>query len=382
MALHLRSRLPKVGTTIFTVMSALAQEHQAINLSQGFPDFDGHPDLKRLVKEHIDAGDNQYAPMAGLMELREAVSEKIEGQHGHSYDPVSEICITAGATQAIFTAIMALVHPGEEVIIMEPAYDCYAPAIELAHGTVVRVSFDMAKADLDTDALDHAISDRTRMVIINTPHNPTGHIISESSMKWLEQRLTGTEVIVLGDEVYEHIIFDGRIHESVARFPGLRERSLLVSSFGKTFHTTGWKIGYCAGPELIITEFKKVHQFNVFCVNRPIQHALAEFLKKKEVYMELNDFYQQKRDFFCKAIEGSRFKFVPSAGTYFQLLDYSDIDMRTDIEVAKQWTKEKGIASIPISVFYEDTPEQHYLRFCFAKNEETLEQAAQLLRQL
>lgn len=382
MALHLRSRLPKVGTTIFTVMSALAQEHQAINLSQGFPDFDGHPDLKRLVKEHIDAGDNQYAPMAGLMELREAVSEKIEWQHGHSYDPVSEICITAGATQAIFTAIMALVHPGEEVIIVEPAYDCYAPAIELARGTVVRVSFDMGNADLDTDALDHAISDRTRMVIINTPHNPTGHIISESSMKWLEQRLTGTEVIVLGDEVYEHIIFDGRIHESVARFPGLRERSLLVSSFGKTFHTTGWKIGYCAGPEPIMAEFKKVHQFNVFCVNRPIQHALAEFLKKKEVYMELNDFYQQKRDFFCKAIEGSRFKFVPSAGTYFQLLDYSDIDLRIDIEVAKQWTKEKGIASIPISVFYEDAPEQQYLRFCFAKNEETLELAAQLLRQL
>jgi methionine aminotransferase len=382
MSLQLRSRLPKVGTTIFTVMSALAQEHKAINLSQGFPDFDGHPDLKRLVKEHIDAGHNQYAPMAGLLELRKAVSGKIHGQHGHSYDPVSEVCITAGATQAIFTAIMALVHPGDEVIIIEPAYDCYAPAVELAGGIVVRVSFDLAQADLNTKAIAKAITDGTRMLIINTPHNPTGHVISEDSMRWLEKRLNGTDIIVLGDEVYEHIIFDDQIHQSVARFPGLVERSLLISSFGKTFHTTGWKMGYCAAPEPIMKEFKKVHQFNVFCVNRPIQHALAEFLKNKQVYMELNDFYQKKRDFFCKALEGSRFKFKPSSGTYFQLLDYSEIDKRSDIEVAKEWTVEKGIASIPISVFYEQDPDQHFLRFCFAKNEETLEQAAELLKKL
>jgi methionine aminotransferase len=277
---------------------------------------------------------------------------------------------------------MALVHPGDEVIIIEPAYDCYAPAVELAGGIVVRVSFDLAQADLNTKAIEKAITDGTRMLIINTPHNPTGHVISEDSMRWLEKRLNGTDIIVLGDEVYEHIIFDNKVHQSVARFPGLVERSLLISSFGKTFHTTGWKMGYCAAPEPIMKEFKKVHQFNVFCVNRPIQHALAEFLKNKQVYMELNDFYQKKRDFFCKALEGSRFKFKPSSGTYFQLLDYSEIDKRSDIEVAKEWTVEKGIASIPISVFYEQDPDQHFLRFCFAKNEETLEQAAELLKKL
>lgn len=382
MQVNLKSRLPEVGTTIFTVMSALAQEHGAVNLSQGFPDFDGHERLKALVNHHINKGDNQYAPMAGLLALREAVAEKLDKQHAHAYDPDTEICITAGATQAIFTAILATVHPGDEVIIIEPAYDCYAPAIVLAGGTVVRVPFDMEAADLDVIALHQAITEKTRMIIINSPHNPSGHVISADSMAWLEERLLATDILVLSDEVYEHIIFGGAIHESVARYPGLRERSILVSSFGKTFHTTGWKLGYCAAPKELMVEFKKVHQFNVFCVNRPIQHALATFLKEDDGYQNLSAFYEEKRDYFCKLIKGSRFKVRPSAGTYFQLLDYSGISQEEDKSLAVRWTKEKKLAAIPVSAFYAAAPEQYLLRFCFAKNEETLMKGAEILNRL
>lgn len=380
--MHLTSRLPEVGTTIFTVMSALANEYKALNLSQGFPDFDGHQRLKQLVNHHIDKGDNQYAPMAGLIELREVLAEKLEQEHGHAFHPEKEICITAGATQAIFTAVLALVHAGDEVIIIEPAYDCYAPAIHIAGASAVRIPWDMERADLDAALLDGAITEKTRMIIINSPQNPSGHVISAQAMKGLEKRLEGSSIMILSDEVYEHILFDGVQHESVARYPGLVSRSILISSFGKTFHTTGWKMGYCAAPEFIMNEFRKVHQFNVFCVNRPIQHALATFLKESTEYRGLGDFYQAKRDFFCKAIKGSRFKIRPSTGTYFQLLDYRDISQDSDMELAIRWTKEKKIAAIPVSAFYENAPEQHLLRFCFAKNEETLLRAAEILNRL
>ncbi len=378
----LRSRLPDVGTTIFTVMSALANEHKAINLSQGFPDFDCNNRLKELVDQHIRAGHNQYAPMAGLIGLREELVRKIERQHSHAYDPDSEVTVTAGATQAIFTAVMALVHPGDEVIIVEPAYDCYVPAIDLAGGKTVRVGIDLAERDLDVEALRGAISEKTRLIMMNSPHNPTGICFSQKSLKALEDLLRDTDIMVLSDEVYEHIIFDARQHESVARYPGLVERSILISSFGKTYHNTGWKLGYCMAPKAIMAEFRKVHQFNVFCVNRPMQHAFADLMKEERSYEELSAFYQEKRDVFCDAIKDSRFSISPTEGTYFQLLDYSEISNENDLELAKKWTQNPGIASIPISVFYKSPPEQHLLRFCFAKNDETILRGAEILNSI
>lgn len=376
------SRLPDVGTTIFSVMSGLANDHNAVNLSQGFPDFDCSGRLKELVDQHIRAGHNQYAPMPGLIELREQLASKVERLHGHGYHPDTEVCVTAGATQAIFTCILALVHPGDEVIIVEPAYDCYAPAISLAGGTIVRVALDLDTRDLDLTAIETALSPKTRLLIINTPHNPTGVCFSADTMKGLDQLLHETDTMVLSDEVYEHIIFDGRQHESVARYPGLAERSLLISSFGKTYHNTGWKLGYCMAPKEIMVEFLKVHQFNVFCVNRPMQHAFADLLSEDRSYDDLSAFYQEKRDFFCDAIAGSRFDFSPTEGTYFQLLDYSKISQEDDLQIAKQWTAERKIASIPISVFYNQAPEQRLLRFCFAKNEETIKQGAEIINRL
>jgi len=378
----LKSRLPSVGSTIFSVMSALANEHGAVNLSQGFPDFDCSNRLKELVNHHIKAGHNQYAPMPGLMELREQLAAKVDRQHGHFYHPSSEVCVTAGATQAIFTAILALVHPGDEVIIVEPAYDCYAPAITLAGGNIIRVSLDLATRDLDVSTIEQKLSSSTRLLIINTPHNPTGVCFSKDAMLALDQLLHDTNTMVLSDEVYEHIIFDGRQHESIARYPGLVERSILVSSFGKTYHNTGWKLGYCMAPKAIMDEFLKVHQFNVFCVNRPMQHAFADLMAEERSYEDLNAFYQEKRDFFCSAISGSRFKFKATEGTYFQLLDYSNITKDEDIVTAKTWTVKKGIASIPISVFYAEAPKQHMLRFCFAKNRDTIEKGAEIINRL
>jgi len=380
----LKSRLPDIGTTIFTIMSSLAKEHDALNLSQGFPDFDCDERLKALVTEHIRRGDNQYAPMTGLPELRERLSERIESLYGYAYAPENEICITAGATQAIFTAITAFIHPGDEVIIIEPAYDCYAPAIALAGGKVIRVGLDIETGQLPYEDIRQAINRRTRLVIINSPHNPSGTILSAHDMAFLDGLLNETDTLLLSDEVYEFIVFDGLRHESVARYPRLAERSIIVSSFGKTYHNTGWKLGYAAAPAELMKEFLKVHQFNVFCVNRPMQHAFAEFFKDDQSHIELSQFYQTKRDRFCSSIQGSRFKFEPSKGTYFQLLDYRDIlPEQNDRAVAEQWTRVAGLASIPISSFYHEPPaHQRFLRFCFAKDEDTLDRAAEILNTL
>lgn len=378
----LSSKLPQIGTNIFSVMTTLANKHDAVNLSQGFPDFDCSGRLKSLVDHYIKSGYNQYAPMPGLLVLREQLAAKIEREHGHAYHPESELCVTAGATQALFTAIMALVHRGDEVIIVEPAYDCYVPAIELAGGVVKRVSIDLVKRDLDILAIQQQLSDKTRLIIINTPHNPSGICFSADAMQSLETLLQDTDTMVISDEVYEHMVFDGKQHESIARYPGLVERSVLVSSFGKTYHNTGWKLGYCAAPKTIMAEFLKVHQFNVFCVNRPMQHAFADLLAEERSYEDLSDFYQEKRDFFCSAVADSRFKCVPSEGTYFQLLDYSALSQAEDLTLAKQWTEHEKIAAIPISVFYDQAPKQQLLRFCFAKNNDTLERGAEIINRL
>ncbi|NNC82546.1 MAG: aminotransferase class I/II-fold pyridoxal phosphate-dependent enzyme, partial [Flavobacteriales bacterium] len=331
MAIPLQSRLPEVGTTIFTVMSALANAHEAVNLSQGFPDFDCSSRLKELVTHHMKAGHNQYAPMPGVPALREQLVRKFEQQHGHAYDSEKEVTVTAGATQAIFTAILALVHPGDEVIIIEPAYDCYAPAIHMAGGKVIRVPLDIRGRDMDTSLIAAALTEQTRLIIINSPHNPTGVCFSESSMQSLERLLADTDVMVLSDEVYEHIVFDDKVHYGLAKYPGLRERGVVVSSFGKTYHNTGWKLGYCFAPEDLMTEFRKVHQFNVFSVNRPMQHAFSDLLAEERSYDDLSAFYQEKRDFFCRAVAGSRFDFTASEGTYFQLLDYGSIAQEPDV---------------------------------------------------
>lgn len=373
------SKLPKVKTTIFTVMSQLANEHKAINLSQGFPNFNCSAELVNHVNESMKKGLNQYAPMAGLIQLREAIAEKTEELYSAKYDPESEITITAGATQAIYTAITSIVREGDEVIIFCPAYDCYQPAIDLCGGKTIYVHMKYPNYTIDWDAVKKLINHRTKMIIINTPHNPSGAILTAADMAKLEKITKNTDILVLSDEVYEHILFDGLEHQSVARFPKLAERSFIVSSFGKTYHTTGWKIGYCIAPKNLMAEFRKSHQFIVFCTNTPIQYALAEYLKKKDAYTELGYFYQNKRDFFNSMIKPSRFKFTPSAGTYFQMLDYKNISDEKDTEFAIRMTKEKGIASIPVSVFYNVPTDNRMLRFCFAKDDETLEKAAEII---
>lgn len=376
------SKLPKVGTTIFSVMSKLAAEHNAINLSQGFPDFNCDPDLISLVNKYMTSGQNQYAPMPGLVTLREAISLKTEELYSAKYDPDKEITITAGATQAIYTAITAIIREGDEVIIFEPAYDCYQPAIELNGGKTVYLQLKTPGYYIDWEEVKKVINHHTKMIIINTPHNPTGSIMSADDMKMLEKLTKNTDIIIISDEVYEHIIFDGNEHQSVGRFPKLAERSFIISSFGKTFHTTGWKIGYCVAPENLMAEFRKVHQFLVFSANTPIQFALAEYLKKKENYMSLGAFYQKKRDHFIKSISNSKFTFTPAAGTYFQLLNYKKISKEQDTDYAIRLTKEFGLASIPISVFYHEKVNSNVLRFCFAKKEETLDKAAEIINRI
>lgn len=378
----INSKLPNVGTTIFTVMSKSATDNNAINLSQGFPDFSCNEELINLVHKYMLKGNNQYAPMAGLMSLREIIAEKTEELYSAKYDPELEITITAGATQAIFTAISSIIRDGDEVIIFEPAYDCYKPAIELNGGKTIYVQLKAPRYSIDWEEVKKLVNYRTKMILINTPHNPTGSIMTAGDMAKLEKLTKGTEIIIISDEVYEHIIFDGYEHQSVARFPKLAERSFIVSSFGKTFHATGWKIGYCVAPKKLMTEFRKVHQFIVFCCNTPLQYALAEFLKNKNNYLQLGSFYQKKRDFFISLIKDSKFKMEPSAGTYFQLLDYSEISKEKDTNFAMRLTKEFGIASIPISVFYHNLIDHKALRFCFAKKEETLEKAAEILNKL
>lgn len=379
---RIESKLPRVGTTIFTVMSRLAAEHGAINLSQGFPDFDCAPELRALLTKYLNAGLNQYPPMAGVPVLREAVAEKAHALYGRRYDVEDEVTIVPGATYGIYTAIAAFVRPGDEVILLEPAYDSYAPAVEVHGGKPVYVQLTFPDYGIPWEAVQQAITPRTRMIVVNTPNNPTASVFSAEDLRMLEGLLRGTDVVVVADEVYEHIVFDGHAHQSVARFPGLAERSFVVSSFGKTFHVTGWKMGYVLAPRELMAEFRKVHQFNVFVANGPVQYALAEYMKDKDAYLGLAAFYQRKRDFFLAALEGSRFEPLPSRGTFFQNLRYDAVSDEPDTELAVRLTREHGVAAIPVSVFYREPPQHKVLRFCFAKSEETLAKGAEILRRL
>ena len=373
------SKLPGVETSIFAVMSKMAIENHAINLSQGFPDFDVSPELISLISKNMRKGNNQYAPMPGLPILRERISEKIYRLYGASYNPDTEITVTAGATQALFTAISAFVRDDDEVIIFEPAYDCYSPAIKLNRGIVKYAKLRLPDYHIDWQEVSRMISHRTRMIILNTPHNPTGAVLSKEDLDKLHNITKNTDIVILSDEVYEHLIFDGKKHFSLSAYSGLAERSIIIASFGKTFHATGWKMGYAAAPERLMKEFRKSHQFIVFAVNTPIQYALAEFLLNEENYIGLGAFYQKKRDFFLKLLKNSNFKPIPTFGTYFQVLDYSSISNKKEMEFAEWLIKEHKVASVPVSAFYHRKDDHKMLRFCFAKKEETLEQAAELL---
>ncbi len=379
---NLNSKLPKVGTTIFTIMSALANEHQAINLSQGFPDFPSSERLIDLVYQYMQKGFNQYAPMPGVLPLREQIAQKIAKLYQVGVNPADEITITAGGTQALFTAITAFVRPGDEVILIEPAYDCYRPSIEVNGGIPVTYELQAPYYKVDWEAFAQLISPKTRMIIINTPHNPTGTIFTNEDLLALQSLVMDTNILILSDEVYEHLIYEGQEHCSVLRYPALRERSLAVYSFGKTFHNTGWKIGYCVAPKALMAEFRKVHQFNVFSVTTPVQFALATFLENPEEYLSLNDFYQQKRDFLLQVTQDTRLQPLKTLGTYFQLFDYSAISEEADIEFAKRMTTEFGVAAIPVSAFYSSSKDDKVIRLCFAKKETTLARAGQLLQQL
>ncbi|RXJ52190.1 methionine aminotransferase [Gelidibacter gilvus] len=377
--MHHNSKLPHVGTTIFTVMSSLAQKHKALNLSQGFPNFKSDQKLIDLVTNAMNSGFNQYAPMAGHLELRVAITNKLEQLYNTSYHPDSEITVTAGATQAIFTIISAFIKPEDEVLIFRPAYDCYEPAIALNGGKTISVQLEAPHYQVDWSVVSKKFNSKTKMVIINTPQNPSGTVFSREDMLKLEALLKGTDIILLSDEVYEHIIFDDKKHQSACMFPDLKARSFIVASFGKTFHNTGWKLGYCCAPKALMIEFQKVHQFNVFCVNHPMQKALAEYLQDPNHYLELSTFYQRKRDLFLSLIKDSRFKFTPAEGAYFQILDYSKITLENDVDFAKRLTIDHKIASIPLSVFNTDNLDNKVLRFCFAKTDDTLKQAADIL---
>ena len=377
-----QTKFPAIGTTIFTVMSALAAEKGAVNLGQGFPDFDCDPKLVDGVTEAMRKGFNQYPPMTGIAPLREAVAAKMQALYGRRYDPASEITITAGATQAIITAVLALVKPGDEVIVLEPCYDSYVPNIELAGGVVVRVPLTPGSFRPDFDRIAGALSPRTRAILVNTPHNPSGTVWTRDEMLRLQELLAPTDVFVISDEVYEHMVFDGQQHQSAARFPGLAARSVIVSSFGKTYHVTGWKVGYVAAPAALTAEFRKVHQFNVFTVNTPMQYGIASYMASPQPYLELPAFYQRKRDLFRAGLARTRLKLLPSEGTYFQCVDISAIsDLRED-EFCKWLTSEIGVAAIPLSAFYGNGFDQHVVRFCFAKKDETLHSALERLARL
>ncbi|MGN5477006.1 pyridoxal phosphate-dependent aminotransferase [Cupriavidus basilensis] len=376
------SRLPSVGTTIFTVMSALAAEKNAVNLGQGFPDFDCDPRIVDAVTHAMRTGHNQYPPMAGVPRLRQAIADKIATLYGHRYSWENEITITAGATQGILTAILCAVHPGDEVIVLEPCYDSYLPAIELAGATAVPVTLEAPEFRVPFDRLAAAITPRTRMILINTPHNPTGTILRAADMDKLAQLLAGTDILLLSDEVYEHMVYDGQPHASVSRHPELARRSFVISSFGKTYHVTGWKVGYVAAPAALSAEFRKVHQFNVFTVNTPVQHGLADYMADPAPYLELSAFYQAKRDYFRAGLASSRFKLLPSEGTYFQCVDYSAISDLSEADFAMWLTGEIGVAAIPVSAFYTQPRESGVVRFCFAKKQETLALALERLAKL
>ena len=376
------SKLPNVGTTIFTVMSKLAADHKAINLSQGFPDFDCAPELRELFCKYVNSGFNQYPPMAGIIGLREAIAEKMQFLYGAQYDHEHEVTVTTGATYGVFTCVTAFVSPGDEVILFEPAYDCYGPAVEVNGGVPVYVQMRYPDYSIDWEAVKNAITPKTRMIILNTPNNPTASVFSSEDLRLLEGLLRGTDIIVASDEVYEHLVFDGHQHQSVARYPGLAERSFVVNSFGKTYAVTGWKMGYVLAPKNLMVEFRKVHQFNAFVSNGPVQYAFADYMKNRDAYLQLAAFYQRKRDFFLDGLKGSRFKPLPSRGTFFQNLAYDAISDERDTDLAIRLTKEKGVASIPVSVFYREPPAHKVLRFCFAKSDETLAKGAAILRQL
>ena len=378
----LRSRLPNVGTTIFTVMSALAQEHGAVNLGQGFPDFDCDPKLLAVTERALRSGLNQYPPMAGVPALREAIAAKIDSMYGRAYDPGGEITVTAGATQAIFSALLAVVHPGDEVIVLEPAYDSYDPGIALAGGVAVHVALTLGSFAPDFDAIAAALTPRTRAILVNTPHNPSGTTWSGAHMQRLAELLRPTGVLVIADEVYEHMVYDGARHESVARHAELAARAFIVSSFGKTYHVTGWKVGYVAAPAALSAELRKVHQFNVFTVNTPMQHALAAYMADPRPHLELPGFYQRKRDLFIEGLARTRLKPLPCAGTYFQSVDYSAVSDASEIDFCRWLTSEIGVAAIPLSAFYADGRDQHIARLCFAKKDETLALALERLARL
>ena len=382
----LTSRLPGVGTTIFSVMSALAAETGAVNLGQGFPDFDCDPRLVDAVAAAMRAGLNQYAPMTGMPALRQAIAAKLQALYGRAYDAEREITITAGATQAILTALLALVQPGDEVIVLDPCYDSYVPGIALAGGTAVRVPLTPGSFRPDFDRIAAALSPRTRALIINTPHNPSGTVWQEADMLRLQELLAPTGVWLISDEVYEHMVFDGLPHASAARYPGLAGRALIVGSFGKTYHVTGWKVGYVAAPAALSAEFRKVHQFNVFSVNTPVQHGLAQYLTDPGPYLELPAFYQRKRELFRAGLAGTRLRLLPCEGSYFQCVDYRDLAVaeRDLLEAAFcEWlTREIGVAAIPLSAFYGDGFEQGVVRLCFAKRDETLRAALERLARL
>ncbi len=374
------SKLPHTGTSIFAIMSGLANEVGAINLSQGFPNFPVSDKLIGLVNHYMQKGMNQYAPMQGVMALREAISAKVSNTFGITYDPATEINITAGATQAIFSIITALVGSGDEVIIIEPAYDSYAPAVELNGGTVRYSTLNLPDYSVNWAEIRSLVNSRTRLIIINSPHNPTGSVLAAADLQELDKITRGTDIVVLSDEVYEHLIFDGLRHESICYYPSLASRSFVIGSFGKTFHTTGWKTGFVLAPANLMTEFRKAHQFIVFAGNTPMQYALAEFLNDPDNYNYLPGFYQQKRDFFLNQIQGSRFRIIPCHGTYFQLLDYSDISEESELDFAIRLTREFKVASVPVSPFYHEKKDYRVLRFCFAKTEETLEKAGRILK--
>ena len=377
--MNLTSKLPNLGLTIFSEMTQLANDVGAINLSQGFPDFEADPELFTLVAKYMHQGCNQYAPMQGIPLLRERIADKVLGLYRASYDPASEITVTSGATEALFAAISAVVGPGDEVIVFEPAFDSYVPVIQLCGGIPVYIQLKFPDYSVDWDEVRDAISDKTKLIILNFPHNPTGAVLKDKDISNLIHIVEDTSIVIISDEVYEHIVYDGYPHQSLAAYPELASRSFVISSFGKTYHVTGWKIGYCLARGSLSKELQKIHQYLTFASNTPIQHALADFTLKKDVYLQLPAFYQQKRDLFQSVLRESRFKPLPCHGTYFQMVDYASITSEPDVEFARRLTVDYGVAAIPPSVFYNRKNDYKVLRFCFAKKDETLEEAARRL---
>lgn len=377
--MKINSKLPKVGTNIFTIMSQLAQENNAVNLSQGAPDFDCSADLIDLVHQYMKKGRNQYAPMMGVYELREQISLKSENLYQSSYDVDSEITVTAGGSEAIFSALGAVINAGDEVILFDPSYDLYRPTIELFGGIPKTVQLMAPDFKIDWGKVRELITDKTRLILINNPNNPAGSILEKEDFEALSQIVKDTNILILSDEVYEHIVFDGKKHLSVSQFPELKKRSFITASFGKLYHITGWKVGYCMAPKELMSEFRKVHQFNTFSVNTPIQYALAEFMKRTEEYLILPEFFQKKRDFLMEGLKQTKFKAIKPQGTYFLTVDYSEVSDSNDLDFAKELTIQHKVTGVPISAFYEDAPDQKLLRFCFAKEEFTMEKAIENL---